>query len=227
MSHSLDESAKNANNKTSKPRKTSAHLPIPFHERAASTPSHMDHQTVNEAKLANSKKFPNSVEKLYYETPPPKKTSDPDGRPLKSAAVFHSEAMLAALAPLPPSSPVNHKPCKRTASGFMDRSSRKRAEKANYSDLLRSKHTSELVETPRGPMASNDLLAELLKGSSEKHHQQSVMGKKGLPIVKSLPQAVQKCLVSRMGEAKLWVEWGKVCHVDEMKYRVRHKEFLF
>lgn len=201
MSHSLDESAKSANNinKSPKPRKTSAHLPIPFHERAASTPSQMDHQAAeDELALAGvQKKFPNSVEKLYYDAVPVKKSLDPNVRLQRS--VFHSEATLLAATPPPPS--PSSKPCKRTASAFMDRSSRKRAEKA----AAERKHNSDLVETPRGPMASNDLLAELLKGSSEKHHhqQQSQNMKRGgggvggaMPTTKTLPQAVLKCMVS-------------------------------
>lgn len=203
VSHSLDESAKNANakEKSPKPRKTSAHLPIPFHERAASTPSQMDHQADEVDLTVVHKKFPNSVEKLYYDAVPPSPVQQklPDlGRLQKS--VFHSEVMLAVATspPATPSAPAPNKPCKRTASAFMDRSSRKRAEKAiNSPDR---KHNSELVvETPRGPMASNDLLAELLKGSSEKHHQQSLaVGRRGPATAsptKTLPQAVLKCLV--------------------------------
>lgn len=200
VSHSLDESAKNAKtqDKSSKPRKTSAHLPIPFHERAASTPSQMDHQAESGGLSVVQKKFPNSVEKLYYEAVPVKKSLDTNERLQRS--VFHSEAMLAATPPSPSPASSTNKPCKRTASAFMDRSSRKRAEKA----AAERKHNSDLVETPRGAMASNDLLAELLKGSSEKHqhhHQNNMMaGKRGLGrealLPKTLPQAVLKCLVS-------------------------------
>lgn len=189
----MDESAKSPN-KSTKPRKTSAHLPIPFHERAASTPSQINHQADEVNLFVVQKKFPNSVEKLYYDVQPTKKLSDPGGKLLRST--FHSEAMLSAIPPTPSQS-INSKPCKRTASGFMDRSSRKRAEKANFTD---GKHSSEVVDTPRGPMASNDLLAELLKGSSEKHnHQNLPPNKKGGVVspspTKTLPQAVLKCLV--------------------------------
>lgn len=208
MSHSLDESAKNAN-KLSLPRKSSAHLPIPFHERAASTPSQMDRQSEELNLTVAQKKFPNSVEKIYYEAVPPvqKKTSAPENRLQKS--VFHSEATLAVL-PSPTTSTnrsTNNKQCKRTASAFMDRSSRKRTEKAA------NKHNSELVETPRGPMASNDLLAELLKGSSEKHLQQNMLSspsKRGASFVqaRTLPQAVLKCLVSDI--AYVWSFLGQL-----------------
>lgn len=203
VSHSLDESAKNANSMSQKPRKTSAHLPIPFHERAASTPSQMDHPSDEVDITVVHKKFPNSVEKLYYEAVPPSSTIPPsDSNRRLQKAVFHSEAMLAvAKTPPTPSSPASNKQCKRTASAFMDRSSRKRAEKAiNSPDSARRKHNSELVETPRGPIASNDLLAELLKGSSEKHHHQTMTTNKRGPATasptKTLPQAVLKCLVS-------------------------------
>lgn len=199
VSHSLDESAKNASNLSPKPRKTSAHLPIPFHERAASTPSQMDHQADGVDMCVVQKKFPNSVEKLYYDSVPPLKKYSETTRLQKS--VFNSEAMLTATThPLP--SPVysGNKQCKRTSSAIMDRSNRKRAEKTSHSptDSVLRKHNSELVETPRGPMASNDLLAELLKGSSEKHHQQSMVGRRGPATAtptKTLPQAVLKCLV--------------------------------
>lgn len=151
----------------------------------------MDHQADEVGLSVVQKKFPNSVEKLYYDgQAAAKKSSDPERKLLKSA--FHSEATLTAIPPTP--KPDNGKPCKRTASGFMDRSSRKRAEKADH-----RKHSSELVDTPRGPMAGNDLLAELLKGSSEKHHLNMSSGKKGGSAVatptKTLPQAVLKCLV--------------------------------
>ena len=214
VSQSLDESARNAANKSPKPRKSSAHLPIPFHERAASTPSHMDHQADDSVLLSTvQKKFPNSVEKLYYDAVPPtmaaeqlqhqakKKSSVPEGRLQKS--IFHSEAILTVAGTPPTPTPSSNKQCKRTASAFMERGSRKqRGEKGGGGggDDCGRKTNSDLVETPRGPMAGNDLLAELLKGSSGKHQQQMSGGSRGATPAttpaKSLPQAVLKCLVS-------------------------------
>lgn len=206
----MDESAKSPS-KSPTPRKTSAHLPIPFHERAASTPNQIDHQADEVGLFVVQKKFPNSVEKLYYDAPPTKKLSDPGGKILRST--FHSEVMLSAIPQT--TSPMNSKPCKRTASGFMDRSSHKRGEKANFTDGISRKHSSEIVDTPRGPVASNDLLAELLMGSSEKHNHQNLPPKGGIvnsspTPTKTLPQAVLKCLVRVLlflWKLKVFIVW--------------------
>lgn len=164
-----------------KPRKCSAHLPVPFHERAASTPSQMDHQAEETGLSVMQKKFPNSIEKLYYDPKSKRKSSE-------------------ALLSVSPTPPIHNKPCKRTTSVLVDRNSRKPTEKGNYFDGPIRKYSSETVDTPRGQVASNDLLAELLKGSSEVHRRQTMTtraksGSLGISSPKTLPEAVLKCLV--------------------------------
>lgn len=182
-SHSLDESAKNIS-KTGKIRKSSANLPIPpFHERAASTPTQIDHLQVKENISSSHKKFPNSVEKLYHDSnasiSTPKKLSDPE-KSFKSA--YNSEISTG-------------KQCKRSASGFLDRSRLGKRNDKFADDTLLRKRSSEIVETPHGPVSSADLLAELLKGSSEKQVTEHAHAtSRGATSV--LPKAVLRCLVS-------------------------------
>lgn len=110
------------------------------------------------------------------------------------------------------SSDTSDKFSKRSSSSASDKSATQKRciEEARYSSRTPSERSFILhtPETPKGPVATPELLAELLKGSSEKlvaeqhhmhgggntHHHTPVPVDFGC----DLPSAVLKCLVSRL-----------------------------
>lgn len=176
-------------------------LPIPKHARAASTPVHIDAQSTVDLKPQH-RRFPSCVE-----TSPRHNTSDPglrkdtpkkfsldnfaprhDERDAKRAS---SEVKELATAKRNTSSPA--------AISLLNFTNEK-LEKLNFDELNRksstqSKHKTSLKATP-------ELLAELLKGSSEKMVTSEQTKKSSNRNIgdhsNTLPTAVLKCLVSRI-----------------------------
>lgn len=174
-SQSLDDT--NNPTKTQKPRKTSANLPVPIHTRAASTPSHTD-MTTPEPIVAHHRRYP-SIDQFNDKT---KKLS------LDSNLDKSKRA----------SSELNDKNPKRNSSGASEKSFQKRSfDEIRLSQVSRTP-SERSVDTPKGGgiLPTPELLAELLKGSSERlAAEQSQMGGAGSGST-ALPSAVLKCLVS-------------------------------
>lgn len=174
-SQSLDDSNNPA--KTQKPRKTSANLPVPCHTRAASTPSQTE-MTTPEPIVAHHRRYP-SIDQFNDKT---KKLS------LDSNLDKSKRA----------SSEVHDKNPKRNSSGASEKSFQKRSfDEIRLSQVSRTP-SDRSVETPKGAgiLPTPELLAELLKGSSERlAAEQNQMGGAGSGST-ALPSAVLKCLVS-------------------------------
>lgn len=175
-SQSLDDS--NNSVKSQKPRKASANLPVPCHTRAASTPSQTE-MTTPEPIIAHHRRYP-SIDQFNDKT---KKLS------LDSNLDKSKRA----------SSEVHDKNPKRNSSGASEKSFQKRSfDEIRLSQVSRTP-SDRSVETPKGGggiLPTPELLAELLKGSSERlAAEQNLMGGAGSGS-SALPSAVLKCLVS-------------------------------
>lgn len=160
-------------------------LPIPMHTRAASTPAHMEAPQNEAVHAAHHKRFPSCVE-----TSPRKETKkfSADHFVLRNVDDRHSKRAM---------SETKEKLTKRNASSPGAISLLSNAEKMQrFDDRGKSpmKHNQSL------PLkASPELLAELLRGSSEKMTtaEQRERNKKALHVdAYALPMAVQQFLVS-------------------------------
>lgn len=161
-------------------------LPIPMHTRAASTPAHMEAPRNEALHVAHHKRFPSCVE-----TSPRKETTkkmSADHYIVRNADDRHSKRAM---------SETKEKLTKRNASSPGAISLLSNIEKLHrFDDRGKSpmKHNQSL------PLkASPELLAELLRGSSEKMTtaEQRERNKKVLHVdAYALPMAVQQFLVS-------------------------------
>lgn len=172
-SQSLDDT--NNSTKSQKPRKASANLPVPCHTRAASTPSQTDLSTP-EPIVAHHRRYP-SIDQFNDKT---KKLS------LDSNLDKSKRA----------SSEILDKNPKRNSSGASEKSFQKRSfDEIRLSQVSRTP-SERSVEKSGNILPTPELLAELLKGSSERlATEQNQMGGTGSGST-ALPSAVLKCLVS-------------------------------
>uniref|UniRef100_A0A336MX06 CSON009087 protein n=1 Tax=Culicoides sonorensis TaxID=179676 RepID=A0A336MX06_CULSO len=171
-----------------KNRKAHTLLPVPSHTRTASSPSQL---------LEITQRTPSPI---------PHTRTDSDKHNKKLSLDCHHANLDAK--PKRASSDTTDKHSKRSSSSASDKSDKQ----GRFSSRTPSERSFILhtPETPKGPVPSPELLAELLKGSSEKltteqhqqssrssntqsgHHQSSSLGDFGC----DLPPAIVKCLVS-------------------------------
>lgn len=185
---SFDESSIPHSHKV-KARKANTLLPVPSHTRTASSPSQL---------LEITQRTPSPI---------PHTRTDSE-KPNKKLSLDCHHASLDTK-PKRASSDTTDKHSKRSSSSASDKSDKH----GRYSSRTPSERSFILhtPETPKGPMPTPELLAELLKGSSEKltteqhqrsnrssnaqssHNQPPASGDYGC----DLPPAIVKCLVSK------------------------------
>ena len=174
-SQSLDESHSFPILKTPRSRKTNGHLPVPCHQRAASTPSQIDQEP---PLIVHHKRYPSNIE-----------TSD------MTPKKYSLDSCI-----------TNEKTPKRVSSSASDKSKRM-YDDISLSQGSRTSSERSVMTAPESgsniannvrkvaPLPTPELLAELLKGSSERlatENHQLNLGSGSSP----LPTAVLKCLVS-------------------------------
>jgi hypothetical protein len=176
-----------------KPKKqTSAHLPIPSHARTASSPSKLFELGTTELPSIVHKKHASSIEH--------QKSTDSD-RSDKSGGKLETKKLSF-------DSHVSDKSAKRTmseCSGLRQAIINEKMQKRSLDEMRLSTRTpstrSFVLNTPETPkgniVATPELLAELLKGSSEKLVNEERQGNNSSDASTALPTAVLKCLVSR------------------------------
>lgn len=181
---SLDETCSTPVVKTPRSRKSSIHLPVPIHTRAASTPAQTDMTPTHDQ--FSHKRFPS-----FVETPT---SCEPHKKESKN---------------VPPSSLSRDRSPKRASSemGHTKRNSSNASDKSQKRSLDEKRLSSQVSRTPSdrsvslntpdtlrpGLQATPELLAELLKGSSEKIATDTHLSGSSM-----LPTAVLKCLVSHL-----------------------------
>ena len=199
---SLDESHGGffSRNKT---RKSGGNLPVPMHQRTVSSPVPLIETTSPDALPIHHKKYPSNVDQRVSEN--------------LERISFKQDLKKLSL----DSCLLSEKSPKRTSSDISDKHSKKNPfnsdkihQKRSLDEMrLSSQNSSQtasensfILMTPETPVpksitATPELLAELLKGSSEKQvnenqnkkhqHQHSIISSTGI----ALPTAVLKCLV--------------------------------
>ena len=195
-SHSLDETnERHTSSKLMKPKKqTSAHLPIPSHTRTASSPSKLSELGISD--------LPGYVHKKHASTIEHQKSTDSD-RSDKSTGRLESKKL----------SLDSHidKTAKRTmseCSGIKraliagEKTQKRSLDEIRFLPTRTPSERSFILNTPETPkgsiVATPELLAELLKGSSEKLVNEERQSNNSTDGSTALPTAVLKCLVSRM-----------------------------
>ncbi|XP_055549403.1 uncharacterized protein LOC129732498 [Wyeomyia smithii] len=161
-SQSMDETNDRHSSKIFKPRKASANLPLPAHSRTASSPSKLaDMSNIESHPLGNTKRHLGNIDQ---------KSTDSD-RSEKSNGKIESKKF-SLDSHLSEKSSSHDKHSKRSSSGTSDKHQKRSLDDTRYSHSSRTpSERSSVLNTPdtqKNLVASPELLAELLKGSSEK-----------------------------------------------------------
>ncbi|XP_055604092.1 uncharacterized protein LOC129752331 [Uranotaenia lowii] len=197
-SQSMDETNDRYTNKLFKPRKTNASLPLPSHSRTASSPSKLAELGSTESSpTSNSKRNLSNIEQRSTDSD--KSDKSPSKQETKK---FSLDSRLSEKC-FNRNSDGHEKPTKRSSSGASDKHQKRSLDDSQYSQAA-SRTPSErsfvlnTPDTPKSLMASPELLAELLKGSSEKLITEQLTGGSGSSgSSNALPTAVLKCLDTR------------------------------
>lgn len=185
-SHSFDDSV---TTKHENKQKLSGHLPIPCHIRAASTPSNMDTLPSTDQLVAHHKRYPSSIEPFNLRESE-KRLSDKK-LSLDSCDKIHKRSSQDL-------SSKRNSGCSDRHRGYIDAH---RLSTSSRSPSERSILTLNTPETPKmNILPTPELLAELLKGSSERaasEHRKMNSPLSGGGLSTALPTAVLQCLVSK------------------------------
>jgi hypothetical protein len=199
-SQSFDDSNTQPSNSTTKlnnkSRKSNAHLPVPMHTRTASSPSQL--VVVSNQDLPpithNHKRYPSSVDQRSIEFDKNVKNDITKKLSLDS----NSDK-----SPKRTTSDTSDKHSKRSSSGASDKKRSLDEIRLSTRTTTTPSERSFVLNTPETPKtalaATPELLAELLKGSSEKLvNEQLQVSQSNISLSSSqaLPTAVLKCLVS-------------------------------
>ncbi|XP_058455844.1 uncharacterized protein LOC131433085 [Malaya genurostris] len=191
-SQSMDETNDRHSNKIFKPRKTNANLPIPAHSRTASSPSKL-------ADLGNTETTPTGINKRHLGNIEQRST-DSDKSEKSTGKLESKKFSLDSHFSEKNSSHEKHS--KRSSSGANDKHQKRSLDDTRYSQSSRTPSERSFVlnspEQPKGLVASPELLAELLKGSSEKLVAEQISGGASPHNANNaLPSAVLKYLDTR------------------------------
>lgn len=190
-SHSFDDSV---STKKENKQKSTGHLPIPCHVRAASTPSSIDKIPSTEQLVTHHRRYPSSIE--------PFTTRDNEKRlsDKKLSLDSSSDKIMKGSSQCDLSSKRNSGSSDKHRRGFEE------CHRLSTSSRTPSERSILTLNTPDTPklniLPTPELLAELLKGSSERaatEHRQmnSPLSAGGCGSLSSaLPTAVLQCLVS-------------------------------
>ncbi|XP_058056101.1 uncharacterized protein LOC131207502 [Anopheles bellator] len=194
-----------------KPRKASANLPVPTHVRTASSPSKLSDSSSSNAWAATvatqsaAKRHLSNIEQRSTDSDRSEKSTGGGGKKF-SLDSHHGEKLSKRASE--GGGIVREKPSsKRSGSSASDKQPKRSLDEVRLSQTSRtpSERSITLVPdaagTPKGMAASPELLAELLKGSSEKLITEqlttgSAPGNNGNPST-ALPSAVLNCLDTR------------------------------
>uniref|UniRef100_A0A182NFZ3 DH domain-containing protein n=1 Tax=Anopheles dirus TaxID=7168 RepID=A0A182NFZ3_9DIPT len=201
-SQSMDETNdRHAAKAGSKPRKTSANLPVPTHVRTASSPSKLSDSSGSHS-ASPSKRYLCNIEQRSTDSDKSEKSNVGGGK-LESKKFSLDSHHLADKALKRGNSEAHEKPSKqRSGSSASEKQQKRSLEEVRLSQNSRtpSERSFTLLntpETPKGLAASPELLAELLKGSSEKLVTEQLTGSGGNSAgngSNALPSAVLNCL---------------------------------
>ncbi|XP_052898086.1 uncharacterized protein LOC128304851 [Anopheles moucheti] len=204
-SQSMDETNdRHAAKAGSKPRKTSANLPVPTHVRTASSPSKLSDSSSSHS-ASPSKRYLCNIEQRSTDSDKSEKSMASGGGKLESKK-FSLDSHLTDKCLRRGGSDVHEKPNKqRSGSSASEKQQKRSLDEVRLSQNSRtpSERSFTLLntpETPKGLAASPELLAELLKGSSEKLITEQLTGSGGNSggnASNALPSAVLNCLDTR------------------------------
>lgn len=196
-----------------KARKSGGNLPVPMHQRTVSSPVPLIETTSPDALPIHHKKYPSSIDQRVTEN--------------HERISFKQDLKKLSL----DSCLLSEKSPKRTSSDISDKHSKKNSfnsdkihQKRSLDEMrLSSQNSSQTASensfilmtpetpTPKSMAATPELLAELLKGSSEKQvnenqnrkhqHQHSIISSTGI----ALPTAVLKCLVCQKQKQNIFI----------------------
>ncbi|XP_058821549.1 uncharacterized protein LOC131683523 [Topomyia yanbarensis] len=191
-SQSMDETNDRHTSKLFKPRKANANLPLPAHSRTASSPSKL-------AELGNVENTPTGTPKRHLGNIEQKST-DSD-RSEKSTSKLETKKF-SLDSHLSDKTTSHEKHNKRSSSSGNDKHQKRSLDDTRYSQSSRTPSERSFVlntpDPPKGLVASPELLAELLKGSSEKLVTEQLSGGTSPNNASNaLPTAVLKCLDTR------------------------------
>uniref|UniRef100_A0A182XX47 Uncharacterized protein n=1 Tax=Anopheles stephensi TaxID=30069 RepID=A0A182XX47_ANOST len=206
-SQSMDETNdRHAAKAGSKPRKTSANLPVPTHVRTASSPSKLSDSSSSHS-ASPSKRYLCNIEQRSTDSDKSEKSTSGGGGGKLENKKFSLDSHLTDKSLKRGGSDVHEKPNKqRSGSSASDKQQQKRSlDEVRLSQNSRtpSERSFTLLntpDTPKGLAASPELLAELLKGSSEKLVTEQLTGSggnSGANASNALPSAVLNCLDTR------------------------------
>ncbi|XP_055643721.1 uncharacterized protein LOC129779951 [Toxorhynchites rutilus septentrionalis] len=198
-SQSMDETNDRHSSKLFKPRKASANLPLPSHTRTASSPSKLAELGVPDGALAgNGKRLLGNIDQRSTDSDKSDRSScKHDVKKLSLDSHISEKTHDKA------SSDNHDKQCKRNSSGTSDKHPKRSLDDTRYSSKsTRTPSERSFVlntpDTPKTLVASPELLAELLKGSSEKLvTEQLTDSSSPNNASNALPTAVLKCLDTR------------------------------
>uniref|UniRef100_A0A182Q6G1 DH domain-containing protein n=1 Tax=Anopheles farauti TaxID=69004 RepID=A0A182Q6G1_9DIPT len=190
----------------SKPRKTSANLPVPTHVRTASSPSKLSDSSGSHS-ASPSKRYLCNIEQRSTDSDKSEKSNVGGGGGKLECKKFSLDSHHLADKTLKRgNSEVHEKPSKqRSGSSASEKQQKRSLEEVRLSQNSRtpSERSFTLLntpDTPKGLAASPELLAELLKGSSEKLITEQLTGGGGNGAgnaSNALPSAVLNCLDTR------------------------------
>uniref|UniRef100_A0A182J3E0 Uncharacterized protein n=1 Tax=Anopheles atroparvus TaxID=41427 RepID=A0A182J3E0_ANOAO len=206
-SQSMDETNDRHSGKACKPRKTSANLPVPTHVRTSSSPSKLSDSSVAHTAPNSSKRYLGNIEQRSTDS----EKSDRSGAGSTTGTGKLESKKLSLDDHLPDravrrgGSDGHEKLNKRSASSASDKQQKRSLDEVRLSQNSRTpserSFTLHTPETPKGGLtASPELLAELLKGSSEKLITEQLTagaGSVGANASNALPSAVLNCLDTR------------------------------
>ncbi|XP_053694272.1 uncharacterized protein LOC128742086 [Sabethes cyaneus] len=191
-SQSMDETNDRHSSKLFKPRKASANLPLPAHNRTASSPSKLaDLSNIESLPVGGTKRHLGNIEQ---------KSTDSD-RSEKSNGKLESKKF-SLDSHLSEKNSSHDKHSKRSSSGTSDKHQKRSLDDTRYSHSSRTPSERSYVlntpDTQKNLVASPELLAELLKGSSEKLVTEQLSGATSPSNgSNALPTAVLKYLDTR------------------------------
>lgn len=193
-SQSMDETNDRHSGKLLKPRKASANLPLPCHTRTASSPSKLAELGVESPPSGSSKRHLGHIEQ---------RSTDSDKSEISPCKLETKKFSLDSHLSDKAANRIDHheKHSKRSSSGSSDKHQKRSLDDTRYSQASRTPSERSFAistpDAPKGLVASPGLLAELLKGSSEKLvTEQLTGGASPNSASNALPTAVLKCLVS-------------------------------
>ncbi|EAT46715.1 AAEL002100-PA, partial [Aedes aegypti] len=188
-SQSMDETNDRHSSKLFKPRKASANLPLPSHSRTASSPSKLADLGVENT--PNSKRHLGNIDQ---------RSTDSDKSEKSPSKLENKKFSLDSH--LSDKGSHHHEKHSKRSSGNCEKHQKRSLDDTRYSQASRTpSERSFAIGTPDKPkslVASPELLAELLKGSSEKLiTEQLTGGASPNNASNALPTAVLKCLDTR------------------------------